>query len=530
MTMRYNLHYFIFFLLVFTACEKPAKQTSKPNIIMIMADDLGYADLGCYGSEIHTPNLDRMASEGMRMTQFYNTAKCTETRATLLTGLYHQQTDNLKRSDNNITIAEGLQQAGYRTILSGKWHLGDWKAETNTPNERGFDEYFGFLAGAINFYTGRDYGSDVNYMRRNREIYEAPSDFYSTDAFTDFALEQINLSVENNRPFFLYLAHNAPHYPLQVPDEEIEKYQGQYMIGWDSLRLRRLKRMQAMGTVDPRWELSERDSLAPAWESLSLEEQQKEQRLMATYAGMIDRLDQQIGRLLDQLDALDIADNTLIFFLADNGGCPYDANRSPITSPGPASSSRTYDTEWAQVSNTPFRHYKQWIHEGGISTPMILRWPGVIPADTLVHTPGQLVDILPTLLDVAQVDFPDQYADRRLLAPEGISLLPVLRGESIQRSKPLFWEYRGSRAVREGAWKLVGQRGDGWELYNLDEDRSEMYDLSEDYPERVARMAAEYDTWAERVGARNTKEAMAMPVNQQDRYLYPGEKQSVMNE
>lgn len=528
--MKHNLYYLALLVSALAACQAPSETESRPNIIMIMADDLGYADLGCYGSEISTPNLDRMASEGMRMTQFYNTAKCTETRATLLTGLYHQQTKNLQRNDNNITIAEGLSQAGYKTILSGKWHLGDWKAETNTPNDRGFDEYFGFLAGAINFYTGRDYRSDVNYMRRNREVYEAPADFYSTDAFTDFALEQINASVEEEKPFFLYLAHNAPHFPLQVPEEEIEKYQGKYMIGWDSLRMRRLSRMQEMGVIDPRWELSVRDSLAPAWDALSLEEQQQEQRLMATYAGMIDRLDQQIGRVLDQLDALGIADNTLIFFLADNGGCPFDANHSPVVPPGPASSARTYDTEWAQVSNTPFRHYKQWIHEGGISTPMIVRWPSKVPADTMVHTPGQIVDILPTLLEAAQVPFPDEYADRNVLPPEGVSLLPVFQGESLQREKPMFWEYRGSRAVREGKWKLVGQRGDGWELYNLEEDRSEQHDLSDEYPERVASMVNAYDTWAERVGARTTQQAMDMPINQQDRYLYPGEKQTVMNE
>lgn len=527
--MSNNLYYLIFLIAGLMACQSNQKTDSRPNIVMIMADDLGYADLGCYGSEIQTPNLDRMAAEGMRMTQFYNTAKCTETRATLLTGLYHQQTDNLKRTDNNITLAEGLKQAGYRTILSGKWHLGDWKGETNTPNDRGFDEYFGFLAGAINFFTGRDYGSDINYMRRNRDVVEAPEGFYATDAFTDFALEQINASVAEEAPFFLYLAYNAPHYPLQVPEEEIAKYKGEYMIGWDSLRRRRLERMRDLGVVDRRWALSERDTLAPAWDSLSLEEQQQEQHLMATYAGMVDRLDQQIGRVLDELDALGIADNTLIFFLADNGGCPFDANRGPLLPPGPAASARTYDTEWAQVSNTPFRNFKQWIHEGGISSPMILRWPAVIPADTLVHTPSQILDVLPTLLEAAQLSYPTQYEGRKLLPPEGISLMPVLRGERLNREKPMFWEYRGSRAIREANWKLVGQRGDGWELYNLEDDRSEQHDLSAEYPERVQRMLATYDAWAARVGARTTQEAMDMPINRQDRYLFPGEKQSALN-
>jgi len=528
--MNINLFYLLLFGFLITACQPSVKQEATPNIIMVMADDLGFADLGCYGSEINTPNLDRMASEGMRMTQFYNTAKCTETRAALLTGLYHQQTNNLKRSDNNITIAEALQPAGYRTILSGKWHLGDWKAETNTPNDRGFDEYFGFLAGAINFFTGRDYGSDINYMRRNREIYQAPDGFYSTDAFTDFALEQINASVEEKKPFFLYLAHNAPHFPLQVPKEEKDKYRGKYRIGWDSLRRQRISRMRTLGVVDSRWALSERDSLAPAWDVLLPEEQEREQLLMATYAGMVDRLDQQIGRVLDELDRLGISENTLIFFLADNGGCPFDANHSPIVPPGPVESARTYDTEWAQVSNTPFRHYKQWIHEGGISSPMIVRWPAKIRADTIVHTPGQIIDVLPTLLEAAQTSFPQAYLDRELLSPEGVSLMPVLLGDSLKRERPMFWEYRGSRALREGKWKLVGQRGDAWELYNLEKDRSELNNLVDVYPDRVRRMVDTYDAWARRVGARNTQEAMDMRINQQDRYLYPGEKQTAMNQ
>ena len=511
-------------LLLLSACQTEQTRNTPPNIIMIMADDLGYSDLGCYGSEINTPNLDRLAAEGMRMTQFYNTAKCTETRSILLTGLYHQQTDNLNRNDNNLTIAEALKQQGYRTILSGKWHVGDWEAETNTPNDRGFDQYFGFLAGAINFFTGLDYGSGTNFMRRNREEFTADETFYSTDAFTDFALEQINKSVEADKPFFLYIAHNAPHFPLQVPKENINKYQGKYMIGWDSLRQERLQRMKNMGIIDKNWELSERDSLAPAWNTLSPDEKKKEDMLMATYAGMVDRLDQQIGRVIDELDARGIADNTLVLFFSDNGGCPYDANHAPISAPGPKESARTYDTEWAQVSNTPFRKYKQWIHEGGISSPMIIRWPGKVPANSIVHSPGQVLDIMPTLLEVAGTSYPQSYQDRELLATEGVSLLPVFSGDQLVREKPLFWEYRGSRAMREGKWKLVGQRGDRWELYDLEKDRSEIHDLSNSYPERVARMVREYDAWADRVGARDTQKAEDMNINRQDRYLYPGEK------
>ena len=509
------------------SCTPSEGQTeSPPNIVLIMADDMGYSDLGCYGSEIRTPHLDQLASEGMQMLQFYNTAKCTETRATLLTGLHFQQTDNLNQSDNNVTIAEALQESGYQTIMSGKWHLGNWAEEVDTPNKRGFNEYFGFLCGAVNFFTGRNYRDDVNYMRRNSKVFEAPEEFYTTDAFTDFALEQVSAATQQDKPFFLYLAHNAPHYPLQAPEENIAKYRGKYNIGWDSLRLQRLQRMKELGIVDAEQPLAPRDTLAPAWDELTADQQRKEAELMEVYAGMVDRLDQQIGRLVNHIDSLGVTDNTLIVFLSDNGGCPFDANRAPLVPPGPEESDRTYDTEWAQVSNTPFRKYKQWIHEGGIATPMIIRWPNKIEAGSRSAQPGQLVDFMPTFLAAAGVDYPEQYANRTVLPMEGISLLPAWQGEQITRDQPLFWEYRGSRAVRDGDWKLVAQRGDTWELYNLANDRAELNDLIDQQSERAQNMIAAYEQWAERIGTRSTEEAMDMSLNQQDRYLYEGEKGS----
>jgi len=496
-----------------------------------MVDDMGYSDLGCYGSEIQTPNLDRLAAQGMRMTQFYNTAKCTETRATLLTGLHFQQTDNLNKTDNNITLAEAFRENGYHTIMSGKWHLGNWVEEVDTPNKRGFNEYFGFLNGASNFFTGRNYRDDVNYMRRNDQVFEAPEDFYTTDAFTDFAIEQISVAQEQNQPFFVYLAHNAPHYPLQAPEKNIKKYKGLYDQGWDNLRQQRLDRMQELGIIKPEWKLAPRDTLTPAWDDLSAEQQQEEASLMEAYAGMIDRLDEQVGRLLNHLDSLNIADNTLVVFLSDNGGCPFDANHSPILPPGPEESARTYDTEWAQASNTPFRKYKQWIHEGGIATPMIIRWPGKVPANSMSEQPGQLVDIMPTFLAAAGATYPQEYPNRQLLPPEGVNLLPIWQGEPLQRERPLFWEYRGSRAVRDGDWKLVGERGGPWELYNLNDDRTEMNNLIEAEPDRAQSMMGAYEAWAQRIGARSTEEALAMPLNQQDRYLFEGEKsQESVNE
>ena len=516
---------FISFLLILGACQSKMVDP-RPNIILIMSDDLGFSDLGCYGSEIQTPHLDRLAEEGLRMTQFYNTAKCTESRATMLVGLYHQQTNNLIRRDNNVTLAEALKAAGYRTIMSGKWHLGNWEDERDTPNSRGFDRYFGFLNGAIDFYTGRDYGSGINYMRLDSAVYEAPADFYATDQFTDFAIEEVAQATREDVPFFLYLAYNAPHFPLQAPAENVQKYQGQYDIGWDSLRQIRYQRMLQLGVIEEDWLLSPRDTLAPAWATLSPNQQQTEVALMEVYAGMIDRLDEQIGRLLTQLDHLDIADNTLIMFLSDNGGCPFDANHAPIVPPGGPASARTYDTEWAQVSNTPFRKYKQWIHEGGIATPMIVRWPNRISPGTLSMVPGQILDLMPTLLEVAGASYPDQLDDRRLLPPEGVSLVSAWRGDSTYRSQPMFWEYRGSRAVRDSQWKLVAERGGAWELYDLQKDRTEMNNLITQHPNVAQRMISQYDAWAERVGARTTEVAQQMPINQQDRYLYEGEKAS----
>ena len=499
------------------------KNDDRPNIVLILVDDMGYSDIGCYGGEINTPNLDQLAGEGMRFTQFYNTAKCVPTRACLLTGLYHQQTENLRITNNNITLAEALKSAGYSTMMSGKWHLGHWREEKGTPVDRGFDRFFGFLGGAINFFTGEDYATGENYMRLGEDPYEVPDDFYSTDAFTDYAIQFLN-ERNKDKPFFLYLAHNAPHFPLQVPQEEIEKYEGKYSMGWDQLRRNRYERMKQMGLIDEGWKLSERDRIVPPWESLSEDEKQEEQLLMATYAGMIDRLDQQIGRLMDYLDRKGIADNTIVMFLSDNGGCPFDHNRTPNLPPGPAESYRTYDSEWANASNTPFRLYKQWIHEGGISTPMIIRWPGVVEPGSITRKPAQLIDIMPTLLEAGEASYPDSFEGHKILAKEGKSLMPLLRGDDYEPRNPMFWEYAGARAVRKDQWKLVAERGKKWELYNIREDRTETNNLIDAKPDLAEELKSLYNQWARRTGARTTQEALEMGTNQQDRYLYEEER------
>jgi len=495
----------------------PAADAPRPNIVLILCDDMGYSDIGCYGGEIATPNLDRLAAGGMRFTQFYNNAKCTETRSALLAGLYHQQTNNMQ-SANHVTLAEVLQSAGYTTLMCGKWHVGRFGKPVDAPPRRGFQRYFGFLGGAVNFFTGEDYGSGRNLMRLDEDVYQTPDDFYSTDAFTDYALRFLDQAAGKSRPFFLYLAHNAPHFPLHAPQAEIAKYRGQYTLGWDALRRRRRQRMIEMGLIDPQWKLAPRDALAPAWDSLSESEKDEEDHLMATYAAMIDRMDQQIGRLVNKLEDIGAIDNTVILFLSDNGGCPFSANRTPKLPPGPAESYRSYDTEWAQASNTPFRLYKQWVHEGGISTPLIAHWPGRIEAGSLTRSPGHLIDIMPTFVELAGAEYPRQFAGHEVLPAEGRSLVPIFSGQSPQRG-PMYWEYRGSRAVRDGRWKLVAERGKDWELYDLSADRSETDDLIDSEPQRAKAMIELYEKWARRVGARSSAPAAKMPVNRQKRYL-----------
>ena len=507
---------FILFLLLclLLACESDSTimSDSRPNIILIMADDLGYSDLGAYGGEINTPHLDRLAAEGMQFTQFYNNAKCTESRAALLSGVYHHQTNNFK-IQNHVTLAEVLKDAGYATMMSGKWHLPE------NPIDRGFDRYFGFLVGAVNFYTGYAWGDTDNPMRLGRDVYTVPDDFYSTDAFTDYAIEFIDEVKDQSSPFFLYLAHNAPHFPLHALPEDIEKYDGMYNEGWDELRATRYARMVDMQLISPDWALTPRDTLVPSWESLSPDEQEEEAYLMAVYAAMVDRLDQNIGRLMDYLESTGEAENTLVLFLSDNGACPWKADRTPGVAPGPAESYRTYNSEWANAGNTPFRLYKQYNHEGGIATPLIAYWPaGITEPGTRSDQVGHLIDFMPTLSDLAGATYPDSFGNHDVLPMEGISLASVFKGKQVTERPPIYWEFRGSRAVRMGNWKLVAERSKDWELYNVAEDRTELKEIGDEHPEIKAQMASMYDSWANRAGARANEEGLATPASTQPRY------------
>ncbi len=504
-------------LLMLVACNPSDHQANhqadtRPNIIFIMADDLGYSDLGAYGGEIETPHLDKLTAEGIQFTQFYNNAKCTESRAALLSGVYHHQSKNFS-IPNHVTLAEVLQDAGYSTMMSGKWHL------PGNPVERGFDRYFGFLVGAVNFFTGYQWQGDENPMRLDKEVFEVPeTGFYTTDAFTDYALEFIDEALDKPDPFFLYLAHNAPHFPLHALPKDIQKYEDRYLGSWDALRDERYARMKRMGLIKEDWPLTPRDEYVPAWNDLDPDQQREEAYLMAVYAAMVDRLDQNIGRLIDHLESQGVADNTIIFFMSDNGGCPYAFNHTPDLPPGPKEGYRTYDSEWANASNTPFRLYKQYSHEGGIASPLLIRWPdGISAPGTRTDQVGHLIDFMPTLVELAGARYPDSFNGKEVLPMEGVSLVPVFTGGTVENRPPIYWEFRGNRAVRGGPWELVAERSKDWELYNVDVDRTELNNLLRFENERAGRMANLYETWASDSRALSNEEGKAMQPSSQSR-------------
>ena len=482
-------------LLSLTALLGASAPAAKPNILVILVDDMGWSDLGCYGGEIKTPTLDRLASKGLRFSQFYNTAKCSQTRATLLTGLYHPEVATMALKDC-MTLGEAMKRAGYFTAMSGKWHLG------NQPTDRGFDRYFGHLSGATNFFIGND------SFRLNGEPFKVPkTGFYTTDANTDYAIKFVNEAVDSRKPFLLYLAYNAPHYPLQVPKEEVDKYRGKYKIGWDKLRKRRYARQKELGILAREWPLSPRPKSVKPWDSLSDKDKDKEDLRMSAYAGMVDRVDQNVGRLMAELDKLGVTDDTLLMFLSDNGGCPFERSRNTHLPPWDPGSYWTYDTAWANACNTPWRLYKQNQHEGGISTPLIVHWPkGLkVEAGSITHEPGHVIDIMATCLDVAGSDYPKELNGRKLKPLRGKSLVPVFETGKRKDHEVLYFQFSNNRAIRQGKWKLVSARGGPWELYDIEADRTESNDLASAESERAAAMAKQWDAWAAEAGVRAPK-------------------------
>jgi len=474
----------------------------RPNILIIMADDLGFSDLGCYGSEIETPTLDKLAGQGLRFTQFYNTAKCHSSRVSLLTGLYCDQAGGTSLS-RGVTIAEVLKEAGYFTAMSGKWHL------KNEPTDFGFMRYFGHLSGATNFFTGD------NTFRLNGEPYKVPEtfegrNFYTTDADTSYAIKFVDEALETEKPFFLYLAYNAPHYPLHAHKEDVMKYMGRYDGGWDKLRTERHKKQLETGLLPEKWKLCPRPDHVSAWDDLSAEDKAWEARRMATFAAMVDSVDQNLKRLLGHLEKAGQLDNTIVLFLADNGACPFERTKGKEFDPWDPRSYWTYDVGWAHAGNTPFRLYKQNQHEGGISSPLIVHWPKGLKLElgssagdidqTLRPTklgpvtdqPGHLIDIMATCLELGGAKYPKTYGDRTIDPLQGKSLVPILHGKKREAHEALYFHFGTDRALRQGNWKLVSAKLGRWELYDLDADRSELNDLSTKHPERVKKMAAEW--------------------------------------
>lgn len=516
-------------LILFCGCasrraapEASASAAAHPNIILILADDLGYADLGCYGSEMATPNLDRLARSGVRFTQFYNQARCCPSRAALLTGRYaHQvgigamidgyakwQRDAANRpsysdhlSPDSPTIADLLRTAGYRTMMSGKWHLGYRPQEW--PVKRGFDRSFVLIPGAMNYWGGDTTGPRAQ-MALDDQPWTPPQDgFFSTDAFTNRAIEYVEEAKAKDRPFFLYLAYNAPHWPLHAPPQDIARYKNAYDAGWQAVREQRLKRMKELGIVPADATMAPMDrGRQPPWNQLTDAQRQEWALRMSIYAAQITRMDQNIGRLLDKLDQQKLGDDTLILFISDNGGAAEDPHRGKRDAPlGSRDSFWGYARPWASVSNTPWKNHKVTAYEGGISTPAIAHWPAGIPKTAqgqFAREPAHLLDILPTLLQLTGASYPATEARR----PEGQSILPMIQGNPGNPERTFCWEHEGNRAIRKGKWKLVTLANStaGWELYNIDTDRTESNNLAATHPNVVKELAAEYDRWAERCG------------------------------
>ncbi len=535
-------------------------RADQPNIIIIMSDDMGYSDIGCYGSEINTPALDRLAANGLRFTQFYNTARCCPTRASLLTGLYphqagigHMMEDrgvDGYRGDLNrscMTIAEALRPAGYATYCVGKWHVTKAtfpksKSEKhNWPLQRGFDRYYGIINGASSLWDPNSLtrGNDPITIKNDAE-YQPDEPYHFTDAVSDNAVAFIN-EHESEQPFFMYVAYTAAHWPMHARPRDIARYDGMYDDGYAIIRRRRLERMKEMGVIPSDTELS---PLVGDWNQV--EDKQWESACMEVYAAMVDQMDQGIGRIVDALQSRGDLENTLIMFLQDNGGCAEPCGRKekgprtvraeaptlpPIDDdvqhyqgswpkqtrdgypvrrghvmPGPADTYIGYGRNWANVSNTPFREYKHYVHEGGIATPLVVHWPkGFTAKNELRNEPSHLIDLMATCMDVADANYPEIHNGQPITPLEGKSLMPVFQGEGIEREL-IFFEHEGNRAIRIGDWKIVtkgsaGQDDVQWELFNIRNDRSELHDLAQGEPERLQQMVSVWNREARRVKA-----------------------------
>ena len=499
------------------------QHSSRPNVIVIMVDDMGFSDIGCYGGEIPTPNLDALADGGLKFSQFYNTGRCCPTRASLLTGLYShqagvgwmttdQKVDGYRGQLNQqcLTVAEVLSQAGYLTCMTGKWHVGFEHGVT--PWGRGFDRSLNLPAGGLHFnnQTGSKGGSKL-YLN-GREVAKDDPRFdppwYGTELWTKQGIRFIDEAIEKDQPFFWYLAHVAPHFPCMAPEETIAKYRGRYLAGWDDLRQARYQRQVASGLISSNWPIESRPDEIPAWDDLSVEQKTKYDDMMAIYAAMIDEVDQSIGYLVKALKERGELDNTLILFLSDNGGNAEAGinGRYEGQSPGDPHSNVFIGRCWAHLNNTPFRKYKHYNHEGGIASPLIAHWPaGINPSSRTgdwIDTPTHVIDLMATCVDLGRANYPATFGGQDIHPLAGQSLKPLLQGKASFAERPLYWEHEGNAAIRIGDHKLVraGINGE-WELFDLAQDRTEQNNLASHQPERVEEMVAAWRSWAKSVNA-----------------------------
>jgi arylsulfatase A-like enzyme len=536
-----------------------AAESAKPNIIIILCDDMGFSDLGCYGGEMATPNLDKLAAGGVRFTQFYNMARCCPTRACLLTGLYphqagvgHMMDDSgfdAYRGDLNrncVSIAQVMKPAGYRCYALGKWHVTRFidadGPKHNWPLQRGFDRYYGTIHGAGSYYDPSSLVRDNTMISAYADPQYKPKTFYYTDAISDHAVRFVGDHAKDHagEPFFMYVAYTAAHWPMHALPEDIAKHKGQYDGGYEPIRKARFEKAVKLGLIDPNQPVSPQ---AEMWDKVS--DKRWEAACMEVYAAMIDRMDQGVGKIVNELKRTGRLDNTLVMFLQDNGACAepmgrfgrkehpnilrpdkptfspmkpedfaasgsvpaqtrdgYPVRMGPKAMPGPDDTYVAYGRGWANVSNTPFREYKHWVHEGGISTPLIAHWPSGIAATRngqLFKEPGHLVDLMATCVDLSGAKYPAKFDGNDIQPMEGVSLRPALTGKTLNRAQPIYWEHEGNKAIRDGKWKLVSKDGRTWELHDIATDRVEGTDLASAHPELVKKMSDQWEAWSKRV-------------------------------
>ncbi len=488
----------------------------QPNIVVIIADDMGFSDIGCYGGEIPTPNIDALAKGGLRFTNYYVNNMCLVTRASLMTGHYPKTAKpGATLSKNCVTLPELLRQSGYTTLMTGKWHLGNHaRAGAGSPNDRGFDHWYGIPGGAASFYDPdlltRD-GRDISHEARDNPNY------YFTDALSNEAAGMVNRTLDENpqRPFFLYLAYTAAHWPLHAREGDIKKHQGAFTKGWDRLRKERLDRMKKIGVISPDCRISPRHPKIPAWNN----EKHKpwQQRRMEVYAAQVTVMDEGIGRIMNLLRKREAFDNTIVLYMHDNGAChveygeqrkgsylpaktrdgrPMMPGNRPDIMPGAEHTYQSVGYGWANLGNTPFRLFKQHDHEGGNRSPLIAHWPkGITGKGALVKSVCHVTDMMPTLLEAAGIDYPVKFSNQPILPHVGRSLASAFSGKEVPDRESIFWKHAKGRALRSGDWKLVAQSRGGWELYNLAKDPTELNNLAGSNPEKLSQLRKKWQAW-----------------------------------